>query len=63
VLTGDAAYTMRTLEASVLPHQMVDEHLFRRSLSELQLYLKGNPDALVIPGHDMVRWRELGAAE
>jgi N-acyl homoserine lactone hydrolase len=59
LLTGDAAYTMRTIEDSVLPFKMEDEHRFRRSLREIQLYLKGTPDALVIPGHDMQAWRRL----
>ena len=32
LLTGDAAYTRRTLEESRLPYRMEDEHRFRRSL-------------------------------
>ena len=59
LLTGDAAYTMRTINGSHLPFKMEDEHLFKRSLREIQLYLKGTPDALVIPGHDMEAWRRL----
>jgi N-acyl homoserine lactone hydrolase len=61
LLTGDAAYTMRTLRESHLPHSMDDEHLFRRSLREIQLYAEATPDALVIPGHDMEHWRSLDA--
>ena len=59
LLAGDAIYTMRTLSDSHLPHHMADEHLFRRSLREIQLYARGAPGALIIPGHDMGRWREL----
>ena len=59
LLTGDAANTMRTIEDSILPFKMEDEHLFKRSLREIQLYLRGTPDALVIPGHDMKAWRQL----
>lgn len=59
LLTGDAAYTLRTIEDSRLPFKMEDEHRFKRSLREIQLYLKGTPDALVIPGHDMEAWRRL----
>ena len=59
LITGDAAYTMRTLRDSHLPYLMADEHLFRRSLRELQLYARETPDAVIVPGHDMERWREL----
>src|SRR6185295_19582568 len=37
LIAGDAIYTMRTLRESALPHQMADEHVFRRSLREIQL--------------------------
>ena len=61
LLTGDAAYTMRTIRESHLPYVMADEHRFRRSLRELQLYLEATPGALVIPGHDIDAWRRLEA--
>ena len=59
LIAGDAAYTMRTIRESHLPFKMDDEHRFRRSLREIQLYLRATPDALVIPGHDMEAWRRL----
>ena len=59
LLTGDAAYTRRTLEESSLPYRMEDEHRFRRSLKEIQLYTRENPNALVICGHDFEQWRGL----
>ncbi len=59
LLTSDAAYTQRTLAETVLPYKMDDEHRFRRSLREIQLYIEQNPDALVITGHDMAAWRRL----
>ena len=59
LLTADAAYTMRTIRESHLPYVMADEHRFRRSLREIQLYLEATPDALVIPGHDAEAWRRL----
>ncbi len=62
LLSGDAAYTMRTIRESHLPFPMADEHRFKRSLREIQLYIEGAPDALVIPGHDMDAWRRLEAA-
>ena len=61
LLTGDAAYTRRTLDESRLPYRMEDEHRFRRSLKEIQLYTRENPNALVICGHDFEQWRELEA--
>ncbi len=59
LVAGDAIYTMRTMRDSHLPYRVVDEHLFRRSLREIQLYAEQTPDALIIPGHDMAAWREL----
>jgi glyoxylase-like metal-dependent hydrolase (beta-lactamase superfamily II) len=52
LIAGDAIYTMRTLEESVLPYKMADEHHFRRSLKEIQRYRDRTPGALIIPGHD-----------
>lgn len=59
LVVGDAAYTMRTIEKTALPFRMADEHRFRRSLREIQLYLQGAPDTVAIPGHDMPAWRRL----
>lgn len=59
LVAGDAAYTLRTIEESALPFKMADEHRFRRSLREIQLYLQGAPDTVAIPGHDMPAWRRL----
>jgi glyoxylase-like metal-dependent hydrolase (beta-lactamase superfamily II) len=59
LVAGDAVYTRRTLDESVLPWRTEDEHLFRRSLKELQLYRDTHPDAVVIPGHDIEEWRRL----
>ena len=40
---------------------MEDEHLFGRSLREIQIYAQETPDALIVPGHDIEVWRELDA--
>lgn len=61
LVAGDAIYTRRALRVGDLPFRIEDEHLFRRSLREIQLYEENNPSALVIPGHDMEAWRELEA--
>ena len=61
LIAGDAIYTMRTLRESALPARMQDEHRFRRSLREIQLYAKETPDVLIVPGHDMEHWRTLDA--
>jgi glyoxylase-like metal-dependent hydrolase (beta-lactamase superfamily II) len=61
LVVGDAAYTRRTIATGHLPQLMEDGRLFRRSLREIQLYAEANPDAVVIPGHDMEAWRELDA--
>jgi glyoxylase-like metal-dependent hydrolase (beta-lactamase superfamily II) len=52
LIAADAIYTARTLDESVLPYKMVDEHHFRRSLKEIQRYREQTPGALIVPGHD-----------
>jgi len=52
LLCGDAAYTRSTLANGDVPYQCADEHLYHRSLRELQIYEDQTPDALIIPGHD-----------
>jgi glyoxylase-like metal-dependent hydrolase (beta-lactamase superfamily II) len=59
LIAGDAIYTMRTLRDSALPHRVADEHLFRRSLKEIQRYAEATPSAVIIPGHDLGAWREV----
>jgi N-acyl homoserine lactone hydrolase len=59
LLAADAAFTRRTIEETALPFRMADEHRFRRSLQEIQLYVEQAPDAVVVPGHDMPAWRRL----
>jgi N-acyl homoserine lactone hydrolase len=59
LLAGDAIYTMRTLRESRLPARCEDLHEFRRSLHEMQLYVRETADALVVPGHDAAVWRSL----
>jgi N-acyl homoserine lactone hydrolase len=59
LLCGDAAYTLHTFETGHLPAQSEDEHRFRRSLRELQLFAGESPGVLVIPGHDFEAWKAL----
>ena len=59
LIAGDAAYTMGTIADTAVPYRMDDEHRFRRSLREIQLFIQGAPDALVIPGHVMDAWQRL----
>src|SRR4051794_28529479 len=59
VIAADAAYTRSTLAHGDVPYQCADEHLYRRSLRELQIYAQQTPDALVIPGHDQQALAEL----
>jgi glyoxylase-like metal-dependent hydrolase (beta-lactamase superfamily II) len=51
--TGDAAYTTHAVKTGHKPFLMQDEHLFARSLREIQRYVEQTPSALVVPGHDM----------
>ena len=59
LVAGDAIYLQRTLDDTHLPYRTEDEHLFRRSLREIQQYVRETPDALVIPGHDWEDWERL----
>jgi glyoxylase-like metal-dependent hydrolase (beta-lactamase superfamily II) len=60
LVAGDAIYTQRSLDQSHHPFRMEDEHLYGRSLREIQLFRDTRPeDTLVIPGHDMQYWRGL----
>jgi N-acyl homoserine lactone hydrolase len=59
LIAGDAIYLERTLSDSAPPYRMQDEHRWRRSLRELQLYARERPDALIVPGHDMAAWQRL----
>lgn len=58
LLTGDAAYTRHAIETGHKPYLMQDEHLFARSLREIQRYVEQTPSALVIPGHEMEPFEE-----
>jgi N-acyl homoserine lactone hydrolase len=59
LVAGDAIYLERTLREKVLPYHMEDEHLFKRSLREIELYAREAPDAVIVPGHDMEAWHRL----
>ena len=61
LLTGDAAYRRATIDTGELPLFCADEHLYRRSLSEIRAYVERTPSAVVICGHDPEGWAELDA--
>jgi N-acyl homoserine lactone hydrolase len=61
LLTGDAIYFLETLEDELRGIAMADEHNWRRSLREIQLFRRENPGALIIPGHDPEVWGNLAA--
>lgn len=61
LLCGDAAYTADAIANTIVPFVVSDEHRFRRSIREIQLYLEQTPDALVVPGHDMSAFLRLDA--
>jgi N-acyl homoserine lactone hydrolase len=62
LLAGDAIYFLDTLEHERRGAFLADEHNWRRSLREIQLYRRENPDALIIPSHDDKLWAELDAS-
>ena len=53
LLAADAAYTMATIRAGERPWLTHDRDAFEHSLGQIQAYDRENPDAIVIPGHDM----------
>jgi N-acyl homoserine lactone hydrolase len=59
LIAGDAIYFLETLEHERRGQFLHDEHNWRRSLREIQLYRRENPDALIIPSHDHKVWAEL----
>jgi N-acyl homoserine lactone hydrolase len=59
LVAGDAILVRRNLDDTHLPHRTEDDHLYRRSLREMQQYVRETPDAVVIPGHDWEAWQEL----
>jgi glyoxylase-like metal-dependent hydrolase (beta-lactamase superfamily II) len=61
LIAGDAIYFVDTLEHERRGMFVADEHTWRRSLREIQLYRRENPDALIIPSHDDQLWSRLEA--
>jgi N-acyl homoserine lactone hydrolase len=59
LLCGDAAYTVEAIEKKTVPYVVDDEHRYRRSLREIELYIEQTPDALVVPGHHMEAYLRL----
>jgi N-acyl homoserine lactone hydrolase len=62
LLAADAAYTMATIRHEQRPWLTHNRDAFEHSLSQIQAYDHENPNALIIPGHDMQAWRELQPA-
>jgi glyoxylase-like metal-dependent hydrolase (beta-lactamase superfamily II) len=59
LVAGDAVYFTRTIDDERRGWVMADEHRWRRSVGEIRLYRRENPDALIIPGHDADAWAGL----
>jgi N-acyl homoserine lactone hydrolase len=59
LLAGDAIYLIDVLEHERRSQFLHDEHNWRRSLREIKLYRRENPDAMIIPSHDHELWAGL----
>jgi N-acyl homoserine lactone hydrolase len=59
VIAGDVVYTQRQLDGGPEQPRPADEHRWRRSLRELQLFRDQFPDAVIVPGHDPEFWDEI----
>jgi N-acyl homoserine lactone hydrolase len=53
VIASDTVYTMRQLDGAPEPAKPADEHMWKRSLQELQLFRREYPDAVIVPSHDV----------
>ncbi len=62
LLAGDAIYLEENLSERRLPYRTEDDHLYLRSLREIELFKQQSPDALIVPGHDMPHWNTLAAS-
>lgn len=62
LVCGDAAYSKRTLDESLVPLITHDDHNFRRSLREIQSYIDMTPGTTAIPGHDPDNWSKVAEA-
>jgi len=59
LLTGDAAYSRRTIDEELVPLFLDDVHRYMRSLREIRRYLELTPSALVVCGHDPESWPQV----
>lgn len=57
LLAADAAYTLETIRGTERPWLTHDRQNFDHSLAQIQTYDRENPEAVVIPGHDMAGFR------
>ncbi len=56
LLAADAGYALEeNIREGALPTPVTtyDDHLWRRSVREIQLFMRERPDTLVVPSHDM----------
>ena len=61
LVVGDAAYTVRSIEAELLPMLTADDEASRRTLRQLNQFSRQHPDVIVVPTHDPDAWRALSA--
>jgi glyoxylase-like metal-dependent hydrolase (beta-lactamase superfamily II) len=52
LLTGDAAYARRTVEAGLVPLLTWDDDAYRQSLAWVTEWVAAHPGATYVPGHD-----------
>jgi glyoxylase-like metal-dependent hydrolase (beta-lactamase superfamily II) len=59
LIAGDAIYTLATLREGRRPWRSADRRAFERSVRALQDYDRANPEAVIVPGHDIAHWETL----
>jgi N-acyl homoserine lactone hydrolase len=59
LLTGDAAYSRRTIDETLVPVFCEDVRAHLESLAEVQRYVAANPATPVVTGHDPETWPDV----
>jgi N-acyl homoserine lactone hydrolase len=60
LVVGDAVYTLRSIHEEILPLLTIGDELYMSSLRELKMFSEREPEAILVPSHDPVAWRQLG---
>jgi N-acyl homoserine lactone hydrolase len=63
LVVGDAAYTLRSIRAEILPLLTVSDKLYLHTLREIKAFAQADPQATLVPSHDPTAWQSLRNVE